>query len=336
MIELPLVSIVVIGRNEENNLEATFRAIESIDYSREKLEIIYVDSNSTDRSVEIARKHAAAVFVEDHPLSSAARGRNRGLVEARHGIVHFVDGDVTINASYLKKAVDILSNPAIHAVTGVICEKSRTGLSRIVSACWAAPKEGPVGFTATGGTYKRNALMQVDGYDERLTLGEESELGERFRCAGFTIWSTLQEMGVHDYGIASLTDFLRFLYRDGRVKTRTMLIDGSSDYFVVNRRMALSNILQNVMLLTLVTVLCLLHHAMWLPILFIAILILLFLKYYVVRKTRNRTALLYLLLMNVFKPVVFAGQIGEWVRFIFNKPAYQDLKVSKITLRKSS
>jgi len=335
MKELPFVSLVVIGRNEEKNLEHTFKAIGAIDYPREKLEIIYVDSNSTDRSVEIARQHADAVYIEEHPLPSAARGRNRGLVEARHDIVHFIDGDVRIAPGYLKKAVEILSNPEIQAVSGLIRESCGRGWSRLVSACWAAPKEGIADSTATGGTFKREPLLRVDGYDERLILGEETELGERFCSAGFTIWSTLQEMGVHDYGIHEFADFVRYLYKDGRVKTRTMMIKGASDYFAGNRRKALSNIVQNVGLLSLIVAICLLNRLFWLPVLLVAILVLLFIKYYFVKKTRDSNTLLYFMLTNVLKPVVFAGQIIEWAGIVLDRPLALALNERKMALIKT-
>jgi glycosyltransferase involved in cell wall biosynthesis len=335
MSQLPFVSLVVIGRNEEKNLEAAFRAIDLIDYPRELLEVIYVDSNSTDRSVEIARQHADAVFIEDHPLPSAARGRNRGLVEARHDIVHFVDGDVQINRSYLKKAVEIITDPGIQSVSGVIRESNPRGWNHLLSSCWAAPREGIADSTATGGTFKRNAMLRVDGYDERLLLGEETELGERFRHAGFTIWSTLQEMGVHDYGIHSFSDFIRFLYKDGRVKTRTMMIKGNSAYFAENQRKAWSNIAQNIGLLSLIATICLLSRVFWLPVLLVSILVLLFIKYYFVKKARDLNTLLYFMLMNVLKPVVFAGQISEWVRIILDRSLARALKARKMALTKS-
>jgi len=333
MVELPSVTLVVIGRDEEKNLEHTFRAIESIDYPKEKLQVIYVDSNSTDRSVEIARQHADAVFIEDHPLPSAARGRNRGLVEARHGIVHFIDGDVQVNRSYLKKAVEILSNPEIQAVSGVIRERSFQGWNRLVSACWAAPKEGFAGSTATGGTFMREALLQVDGYDERLTLGEETELGERFRGAGFTIWSTLQEMGVHDYGIHSFWAFLRFLYKDGRMKTRTMRIRSGSRYFSDNRRKAWSNVIQNSIGFVIVLVIILSRQAVWLPFLLVTIVMLLLVKYLLVKRIKRLHALAFFLLTNLFKPIVLAGQAAEWLLILSDPELSRGLRAVKADLQ---
>ena len=47
-----MISLVIIGRNEANNLERTFDSIEQNQFS----EIIYVDCSSKDKSVQIAEQ----------------------------------------------------------------------------------------------------------------------------------------------------------------------------------------------------------------------------------------------------------------------------------------
>ena len=115
--ELPFVSIVVIGLNEEANLEDTFRAILDMDYPLNKIEVIYVDTGSHDRSVRIAREYANKVFIEEGawPTSDA---RNRGIIEASYDIIHFIDGDISISGDYLKCAINRIQNGQADAVTG--------------------------------------------------------------------------------------------------------------------------------------------------------------------------------------------------------------------------
>ena len=92
----PQISIIVIGRNEEKNLNATFTAINNINYPKDKYEIIYVDTNSTDKSVEIANTYTDKVFVEKRKWSTPGLARNRGLIEAKYDIIHFIDGDLKL------------------------------------------------------------------------------------------------------------------------------------------------------------------------------------------------------------------------------------------------
>ena len=59
---VPDISIVVIGLNEGKNLHDTFTAIREMDYPQEKLELIFVDTGSSDHSVEIAGEFTDKVF----------------------------------------------------------------------------------------------------------------------------------------------------------------------------------------------------------------------------------------------------------------------------------
>ncbi|MBN8568531.1 MAG: glycosyltransferase family 2 protein [Ignavibacteria bacterium] len=51
------ISSVIICKNEERNIEACLKSIQWVD------EIIVVDAESTDRTIEIAKKYTDKVFV---------------------------------------------------------------------------------------------------------------------------------------------------------------------------------------------------------------------------------------------------------------------------------
>jgi glycosyltransferase involved in cell wall biosynthesis len=332
MAELPPISIVVIGRNEEKNLEATFTAIHAIEYPKEQIEVIYVDSNSADRSVEIAKQYADSVFTEKHPLPSAARGRNRGLVAARHSIVHFIDGDVQIDPEYIRKAVVVLRNTNIHAVCGFIKEKTDHFWNRIMSGAWIDPQEGFIHATAAGGTYRRQALLQMNGYDERVTLGEETELGERFREAGFKIWSIKDLMGIHDYGAVGFFDYVRLSLKDGKCKTKLTILPDKSNYFNSNRHYARNNIFHVFLMIFFMGMVVYLKKWILFPFFIFLFFALILVKYLVILKVRQRNRLLYYILMNIMKPVVFIGQIQEWIKIKIHPSYKKSLLKAKMTL----
>jgi len=47
-------SIIIAGKNEENNLENLFSALHKLEYDKNKLEVIFVDDNSTDNTYNLA------------------------------------------------------------------------------------------------------------------------------------------------------------------------------------------------------------------------------------------------------------------------------------------
>jgi glycosyltransferase involved in cell wall biosynthesis len=311
---LPAVSLVVIGRNEERNLAAAFEAIRAMDYPREMLEVIYVDSDSLDGSIGIAEKYADAVIVEKHPLPSAARGRNEGLRRARHGIVHFVDGDTAIDPGYLKGAAAVLADPDVHAVGGYLKEGGVGFWARLMASAWDGPRDGPATSTSGGGTYRRDPLLSVNGYDERLVMGEETELGERFRGRGYKIRSIDLPMGIHRNSVGGLAGYLRWCVKNGRNRARCLFVPGDSDFFRQNRRLARNNALAHLLIVLAAGLALLARRPLYLPGLICAYLLFLLVKYLAVRRVRNGRLLLHLVFMNLARPFSFWGQCAEYLK----------------------
>lgn len=217
--ELPFVSIVVIGLNEEANLEDTFRAILDMDYPSNKTEVIYVDTGSRDRSVQIARKYTSKVFVERGIWPTSGLARNRGIIEASYGIIHFIDGDISISEDYLKCAIIRMQTGKADAVTGFFREKHPARFfNRLMNIRRdeIIHEERYCDSTNGGGTYFRQKLLSVNGYDERILKGQESELGTRFRAAGNKILFIDKVQGLHNFDLNSVGDFIRVKYNYGR------------------------------------------------------------------------------------------------------------------------
>lgn len=53
----PLVSVVITTKNEEKNIESCLKSISQQAYAGDKIEMIVVDNNSTDRTREIDRRY---------------------------------------------------------------------------------------------------------------------------------------------------------------------------------------------------------------------------------------------------------------------------------------
>lgn len=210
---LPDISIVVIGLNEGKNLHDTFTAVKTMDYPQEKLELIYVDTGSVDDSVAIARHYTGKVFIETGKWPTSGLARNRGIVEAKYEIIHFIDGDISISKDYLTKAVGKLIQGRADAVTGYFVERHTDKFFNNLMNFRRDDiihEEGYCESTNGGGTYIKSKLLSVDGYDERILKGQESELGIRFRQKGYKILFIDEIQGIHNFGLDSVFDFVRF------------------------------------------------------------------------------------------------------------------------------
>ena len=83
------ISVVIITKNEERNLEACLRSVSFAD------EIIVVDADSTDNTVKIARKFTSQVF--NRKWDNFANQKNFGIDRARNEWVLSIDADERVS-----------------------------------------------------------------------------------------------------------------------------------------------------------------------------------------------------------------------------------------------
>lgn len=194
--------VVAIGRNEGARLTQCLKSV----VGNTGCVVVYVDSGSTDGSVEMARAIGVDVVALDLRVPfTAARARNEGFRRLRElapdlAYVQFVDGDCEVVAGWLEKAVAFLdARPEVAVVCGRLRERYPE-LSIYNMLCdieW----DTPVGEArACGGLalVRADAFEKVSGYRDTLIAGEEPELCFRLRAAGWHVWRLDQEMALHD------------------------------------------------------------------------------------------------------------------------------------------
>nr|WP_299201341.1 glycosyltransferase [uncultured Brumimicrobium sp.] len=103
-----IVSIILVGKNEGFHLKRTLQsAYNLIDLYKEiDFEVIYVDSKSTDNSIEIAKSFPLTRIFEITGVTNSAIARNIGAKEAKGEILFFVDADMEIHPYFLRHALN--------------------------------------------------------------------------------------------------------------------------------------------------------------------------------------------------------------------------------------
>lgn len=194
------LSIVVIGRNEGQRLRRCLESISEIRGTGGEIEVIYVDSSSSDGSPELARNFGAEVVVLDAERSTAALGRNAGWQRARAPFILFLDGDTVLHPGFPGAALETLAGDAsIAAVWGHRREihPERSVYNRVLDLDWVYPP-GDSAFCGGDVLMRRSVLEETDGYDPALIAGEEPELCRRLRARGYRILHIDSPMTGHD------------------------------------------------------------------------------------------------------------------------------------------
>lgn len=196
------LSVVVIGRNEGSRLVRCLEAVHAMRWSPGGVEIIYVDSASSDDSVARARALGARVVTLEPGRPSAARARNAGWRLARAPLVLFLDGDTVVDPDFAERAARALADGTVAIVWGHRREldPGASIYQRVLDLDWVYPP-GPSEFCGGDALVRRAVLADVAGFDETLIAGEEPEMCQRLRARGHVILHLDAPMTGHDLGI---------------------------------------------------------------------------------------------------------------------------------------
>ena len=223
--------VVAIGRNEGERLRRCLDSVRS-----RAAALVYVDSGSTDGSVELARSFGAAVIALDlsRPFT-AARARNEGFRRLAEftpppELVQFVDGDCEVSDGWLETGSAFLD---AHAEVAVVCGRNRERFpersiyNRLADMEW----DTPVGEArACGGNamMRAAAFEQAGGFRDDLIAGEEPELCVRLRALGWHVWRLEAEMTLHDSAMTRFSQWWRRSMRAGYAFAEGAHLHGSS------------------------------------------------------------------------------------------------------------
>ena len=195
------IGFVVIGRNEGERLGQSLRTLRAVSN-----QIVYVDSGSTDGSVELARNlGVVAIELDDSAPHTAARGRNAGFREARERYqtceyVQFIDGDCILEPGWLESATEFLdSNPKAAVACGrrIEAHPDESFYNRLIDEEWNTPV-GRADYSGGDALVRASAFEQIGGFRPELKAGEEPEMTTRLRAEGWEIWRIDAPMTIHD------------------------------------------------------------------------------------------------------------------------------------------
>jgi GT2 family glycosyltransferase len=224
------VGVVVIGRNEGERLRRCLRSL----LAQGAGPIVYVDSGSTDGSVEFSRSLGVIVVNLDTSIPfTMARGRNAGFDELSHRYptlrwVQFVDGDCEVDADWIARARDVLrGRPEVAAVCGRRRERHPEAsiYNRLADMEWNAPI-GEVDECGGDVLFRSPVFLEVGGFNPRMIAGEEPELCVRVRGAGYKILRIDAEMTLHDAAIMRFGQWWTRATRGGHSYAEGMAMHG--------------------------------------------------------------------------------------------------------------
>lgn len=206
MTTLPFVSIIVPCYNEEATIRHLLDSILAQTYPREQMELIISDGMSTDRTRDVIaafqKEHAGlAVRVVENSVQTIPSGLNQAIRESGGEIIVRLDAHSMPIPEYVERCVSAHQSGKGDNVGGVweIRAGAETWAAKSISFAAAHPmgvgdalyrlnaKAGAVD-TVPFGSFRRELINKIGGFDETLLANEDYEFNARVRESGGTVW----------------------------------------------------------------------------------------------------------------------------------------------------
>jgi glycosyltransferase involved in cell wall biosynthesis len=235
--KFPLISVVIIGKNEEDTIVKCILSIFNQSYPN--FEVIYVDDKSTDNTLEKAhqlenildsKKNCKRYLTISVETNFPSKNRNIGIQAAKGGIIAFIDGDCIAQCDWLanlherfSKKVGIVGGriTPVHSKKSITTKAIDIILASYLGSGGSALfyqikadrefNEVPAGNLAV---YKR-LLEKFGGFDENLRYNEDTDLCNKVREGGYRIIYAAKARIYHFIGIDSYSDFMSYFKRYG-------------------------------------------------------------------------------------------------------------------------
>lgn len=193
MSDAPKVSSVVIAFNNEETVAECVESVMTQEYPNKETLVVF-DEGSTDGTQEklemlvAENKGNMRLVTIRHSGRSAAR--NVGWKATSGELVFFADADDLYNNDYLAKAVAAFGRADVGCVcvTGASLAKGdhfAPRMLRIYSALRQASRDDDY-IPTWAWVYRRRALEDVGGFDEKLSQAEDKDLFRRVRSLGYS------------------------------------------------------------------------------------------------------------------------------------------------------
>jgi GT2 family glycosyltransferase len=199
----PTIDVIVPTLNEARYIERCLDHVFGQDYPAELVTVWLIDSDSTDGTVELARRRyddsRLRVIADAGPRNLPA-ALNLVLERSSAALVAKIDAHGYPERDYLSRAVEALESaePDVACVGGTPLQGGETRCAQAVAIArgsafgvgggtYAVKGEHRYTRSVQCGVYRREALVGVGAFDPGLPFGEDEEVNWRLIQAGHRI-----------------------------------------------------------------------------------------------------------------------------------------------------
>jgi len=235
----PKVSVIVPCYNEQSTIRLLLEALRSQTFPRAEMEVVIADGMSTDGTREAIAAFQKdfsdlKVCLVDNTLRAIPSGLNRAI-EASHGeIILRLDAHSKPYPDYVQNCVNAHEAQRGDNIGGVweIHPGAQTWIAKSVAVAASHPLGvGDAMYrlaasasevdTVPFGSYRRELIQKIGGYNESLFTNEDYEFNVRIRKSNGRVWLDPSIRSVY-FARSTLLELIRQFWRYGFWKWRML------------------------------------------------------------------------------------------------------------------
>ncbi len=198
------VSVVIPVLNEKNYISGCLDSLLNQDYPKSDLEIILVDGGSTDGTIDIINSYTQKYnFIKlfFNSKKTVQYAMNIGIENAVGEYIVRMDAHAWYSQDYISECIEYSEVTHAQNVGGTTVVKGKSKVQRVIAAAYGSPfalggsshyDKNYEGYTDTvaWGTFKKEYIVKLGMYDERLPRSEDDDLNFRITESGGKIFVT--------------------------------------------------------------------------------------------------------------------------------------------------
>lgn len=192
------ISIIIPVYNDSFGLRATLDSLICQQYDMSNVEIIVIDNNSKDDTLEIAKSFQQKfpkliTVLSEIEIQSSYASRNRGITFSTGNILAFIDAECVADINWLKSGVESIESSGFDLIAGDIKFIFRSHPPTFwdyYDSCRKLNQRlyAEQGFGATANLFvKRKVINEIGLFKSHLISGGDWEFGTRATGRGFKI-----------------------------------------------------------------------------------------------------------------------------------------------------
>ena len=188
-----LCSIIIASRNEEKFIENCIETLEDQEFDKSKYEIIVIDGQSEDNTVNIIKKLQAKnnnIALLSNPEKIASSAFNKGIEHSRGQYVFILGAHAVYPPNFIRKSINTIIANNVDCVGGRNINIGKGSLGEVYAAVrntafggglspYRYSKRMQYVSTVAFGCYTREVLKRVGGFNVSLVKNQDNDLNKR-------------------------------------------------------------------------------------------------------------------------------------------------------------